>query len=84
MRKIDTIEALEALYDAPHPAAIRKVARRLTPLYRTWIEAARFCIVSTVGPDGTDGTPRQRRGAGGVALVSLTLMRPSSARQGCR
>jgi predicted pyridoxine 5'-phosphate oxidase superfamily flavin-nucleotide-binding protein len=30
----------------------------ITPAYRRWIEASRFCILSTVGPDGTDATPR--------------------------
>lgn len=58
MRKIEDIAALEALYSAPSEAALRKVAQRLTPMYRRWIMASRFCVVSTVGPDGTDGTPR--------------------------
>jgi uncharacterized protein len=42
----------------PSPTSLAKVARRLTPLYRRWIEAARFCVLSTVGPEGTDGSPR--------------------------
>lgn len=50
--------ALEALYGQPGPAATRKVARQLTPAYRRWVEAARFCILSTVGPEGTDASPR--------------------------
>ena len=58
MRRIDTTEALEALYDAPVPTALRKVTPRLTPLYRNWIGAARFCVLATVGPEGTDATPR--------------------------
>jgi len=59
MKVIDTIAELEALYDAtPSEAAMRKVAPQLTPLYRKWIMSSRFCIVSTVGPDGTDGSPR--------------------------
>jgi len=58
MRIISDIAGLEALYDAPVPASLTKVARRLTPLYRRWIVAARFCILSTVGIDGTDGSPR--------------------------
>lgn len=37
---------------------MRKVARRLTPLYRDWIMASRFCVLSTVGPEGVDGSPR--------------------------
>jgi len=55
---IDRIEALEALYGTPPSAALTKVARRLTPLYRRWIMAARLCVLSTVGPEGTDGSPR--------------------------
>ncbi len=50
--------ALEALYPEAVPAAIRKVATQLTPLYQRWIEGARFCILSTVGPNGVHGSPR--------------------------
>jgi PPOX class probable FMN-dependent enzyme len=62
MRLIEDIAALEALYDAPTPASLTKVAHQLTPHYRRWIEAARFCILSTVGPDGTDASPRGEDG----------------------
>ncbi len=59
MKLIEDIAALEAIYDrAPSPAAMRKVARRMTPLYRKWIMASRFCILSSVGPEGTDASPR--------------------------
>lgn len=58
MEKILSIDALEALYGTPGAASLRKVADHLTSLYRTWIMAARFCILSTVGPEGTDGSPR--------------------------
>lgn len=58
MRRIETIAALEALYGTPGAASLRKVARQLTPLYRKWIMASRLCVVSTVGSDGTDGSPR--------------------------
>lgn len=58
MTRIDSIAALEALYGTPGRAALDKVADRLTPLYREWIEASRFCVLSTVGPDGTDASPR--------------------------
>jgi len=37
MQTIDTIAALEALYDAPVPASLTKVTTRMTPLYRRWI-----------------------------------------------
>ena len=58
MAQITTIEALEALYDAAVPASIRKVSPKITPLYRQWIEASRFTVIATVGPEGTDASPR--------------------------
>ena len=59
MKMINTIAELEALYNGPvSDAAKRKVAAQLTPLYRKWILSSRFCILSTVGPEGTDGSPR--------------------------
>ena len=58
MRRIDTIAELEALYGDPVPASLSKVVTHLTPSYRRWVESARFCIVSTVGPNGVHGTPR--------------------------
>ncbi len=58
METIDSIEALEALYDDAVPAALTKVRPALTPAYRAWIERSRFCILTTVGPEGTDASPR--------------------------
>ena len=61
--------ALEALYpDAPAPAAVVKIARRMTPNYRRWIMASRFCLLATVGPEGTDCSPR---GDDGPVVVEL-------------
>lgn len=58
METITSIEALEALYDAAIPKALEKVATNLTPLYRQWINSSRFVVLSTVGPEGTDASPR--------------------------
>lgn len=58
MQFIDDITTLEALYGTPSAASLRKVARQLTPLYRKWIMASRLCVLSTVGPEGVDGSPR--------------------------
>lgn len=58
MDRIDDIAALEALYDAPVTRSLTKVVNRITPLYRKWIDASRFCVLATVGPEGTDATPR--------------------------
>ena len=58
MAVIDNIPALEALYDAPMQAALDKVQDHLSPLYKKWIDGSRFLILSTVGPEGTDASPR--------------------------
>ncbi|PIV76392.1 MAG: pyridoxamine 5'-phosphate oxidase [Rhodobacteraceae bacterium CG17_big_fil_post_rev_8_21_14_2_50_65_11] len=76
MQTIDTIAALEALYDAPVPASLTKVTTRMTPLYRRWIEAAGFVVLSTVGPEGTDGTPRGDNGPVVRVVDDSTLWLP--------
>ncbi|MGI3186179.1 pyridoxamine 5'-phosphate oxidase family protein [Nioella aestuarii] len=58
MQTIDRVEDLETLYGDPVPTSLTKVTDRMTPRYRQWIEAARFVVVSTVGPEGADGSPR--------------------------
>ena len=58
MQTIDDIATLEALYDRPSRLALLKVVTALTPGYRRWIGTSRFCILCTVGPGGTDATPR--------------------------
>ena len=58
----------------PAVASLRKVAGHLTPLYRTWIERSRFCVLTTVGPDGTDGSPRGDDGPVAMALDPKTLV----------
>ncbi|MGC1496901.1 MAG: pyridoxamine 5'-phosphate oxidase family protein [Sulfitobacter sp.] len=76
MRKIDDIASLEALYGKPAAPALRKVADRLTPLYRTWIMSSKLCVLSTVGVDGTDGSPRGDDGPVVVELDVHTLAMP--------
>lgn len=58
MRRIEDIETLTALYGTVSEPALRKVAQRLTPAYRRWIEASRFCVMATAGPEGLDASPR--------------------------
>lgn len=58
MEFLDDIVALEALYGKPGAASLRKVVDRVTPLYRQWIMASRLCMLGTVGPEGTDTSPR--------------------------
>ena len=55
---ITNIDDLHARYGTPKAPALRKVTKTLVPAYRDWIAQSRFCILSTVGPDGTDGSPR--------------------------
>lgn len=76
MQILKTIDALEALYGTPGAPALRKVARQMTPLYRKWIMASRLCILSTVGPDGTDGSPRGDDGPVVLELDPGTLALP--------
>ncbi|MFD1882952.1 pyridoxamine 5'-phosphate oxidase family protein [Paracoccus pacificus] len=51
-------EDLARLYGTPGPASVEKVSDRITPDYAAFIERARFCVLSTVGPEGTDASPR--------------------------
>lgn len=77
MSKVETIKALEAIYNAtPSEAAMIKVANQLTPLYRKWIMASRFCILTTVGEAGTDGSPRGDIGPVVTELDPQTLAMP--------
>jgi len=76
VQPVKDIAALEALYGTPGAAAMRKVARRMTPLYRGWIMASRLCVLSTVGPDGTDASPRGDEGPVVLELDPGTLALP--------
>jgi len=75
-QSIKDITTLEALYGTPGAAATRKVARRMTPTYRAWIMASRLCVLTTVGPDGTDGSPRGDDGPVVLELDAGTLAMP--------
>ncbi len=76
MQFLESIEALEALYGEPGAPSLRKVARQLTPLYRRWIMTSRLCVLTTVGPDGTDGSPRGDDGPVVLELDPGTLAMP--------
>lgn len=76
MGKVDTIEQLEALYGTPGDASLRKVASHLTPTYKRWIDASRFCVLTTVGPEGTDGSPRGDDGPVVISPDPKTLLMP--------
>lgn len=76
MTPLTDMATLEALYGLPVPASLTKVADHLTPLYARWVAAARFVILSTVGPEGTDASPRGD--AGPVVRIAdpATLLLP--------
>ncbi|MFT4706842.1 MAG: PPOX class probable FMN-dependent enzyme [Ascidiaceihabitans sp.] len=76
MKWIDNIADLEGLYGQAGDAATRKVASSLTPLYRKWIMSSRLCVLSTIGPDGTDGSPRGDDGPAVLELDEHTLAMP--------
>jgi len=76
MRRIADIAELEALYGQPGAPAMRKVAERLTPLYRQWIMASKLCVLSTIGARGTDGSPRGDEGPVVMELDEKTLAMP--------
>jgi len=62
MSVIDSLEALEALYDtAPVAASLVKVATQITPHYQALIEASPFVALATIGPEGLDCSPRGDR-----------------------
>lgn len=76
MQPIATIADLGAIYGDPVPAALAKVVDRITPTYRAWIGAARFVVLGTVGPDGTDTSPRGDDGAVVQVADDRTLLLP--------
>ncbi len=76
MKIIEDIAALEAIYGESDPASYRKVATQMTPAYRDWIMRSRFCILSTVGPEGTDATPRGDDGPVVLEIDENTLAMP--------
>jgi PPOX class probable FMN-dependent enzyme len=76
MNFIADIRALEALYGTPGQPSLRKVSAQMTPLYRKWIMASRFCILTTVGDSGTDGSPRGDDGPVVLELDAKTLAMP--------
>lgn len=76
MQTVTDIAELEALYGTPAEAAMIKVADRLTPLYRQWIMASRFAVLTTVGPEGTDASPRGDDGPVVTEQDPHTLLMP--------
>ncbi|NNB44223.1 pyridoxamine 5'-phosphate oxidase family protein [Pseudomonas chlororaphis] len=55
---LTTLEQLEAIYGQPLERAVRKEIPFLNPDYQAMVRASPLVILSTVGPDGMDGSPR--------------------------
>jgi uncharacterized protein len=76
MTPLTTLDALHAHYGTPGQAATVKVTPRLTHTYRAFLSRARFCVLTTVGPEGTDGSPRGDDGPVVTILDDHTLALP--------
>ncbi|MBV4476489.1 pyridoxamine 5'-phosphate oxidase family protein [Pseudomonas botevensis] len=55
---IDSIEALEAIYGQPHERAVRKQIDFLNEDYQAMVRLSPLLVVSSVGIDGLDNSPR--------------------------
>jgi len=58
MSTLTTLEALEAIYGAPHERSVRKEITFVNEDYRAFIEYAPLVMVATSGPEGLDCSPR--------------------------
>jgi uncharacterized protein len=76
MDYLTDLDALHALYGTPGQAATVKVTDHLIPTYAMWIARSRFVILTTVGPEGTDASPRGDDGAVVQILDAQTLALP--------
>ena len=73
---VATEAELEALYGEPGEASILKVADRITPQYRRFLEASPFFALATAGPEGLDCSPRGELGGLFRILDDRTLAIP--------
>ncbi len=75
-RIVSTLAELEKLYGVSGETSTVKVASRLTPQYRRLIEASRFLILATAGPEGLDCSPRGDEGSVARIQDETTLLIP--------
>ena len=73
---ITDLDDLHTRYGTPAKPAVAKVTPYLTPAYRAFIDRCRFCVLTTVGPEGTDGSPRGDQGSVVRVLDAKTLAMP--------
>lgn len=55
---IDSIEALEEIYNSPSEASLVKESAAITDEYRRLIEVSPFVALASAGPEGLDCSPR--------------------------
>jgi hypothetical protein len=55
---INNLTDLEKIYGEPSPKSLVKEITYISDHYRSFIEASPFMILSTVGPEGLDSSPR--------------------------
>jgi PPOX class probable FMN-dependent enzyme len=73
MTPLTSLDDLHRLYGTPGTAATVKVTPGLTQAYRAFLDRSRFCVLTTVGPEGTDGSPRGDDGSVVQVLDDRTL-----------
>lgn len=73
---ITTLDDLHSHYGTPTKPAVAKVTAYLTPSYCAFLSRSRFCVLTTVGPEGTDGSPRGDAGPVVTVLDDRTLALP--------
>lgn len=70
---------LAAIYGAPAPAAMGRVADHVTADYAAFIDRARFCILATVGPEGLTPARAETRGRGRASSIRGASRCPTGA-----
>ena len=55
---LKTVADLEAVYGAPNPRSLLKEIDHLNDDYRAFVEASPFIVLSSVGAEGTDASPK--------------------------
>ena len=58
LHAIRSVDELEAIYGKPGETSLVKETAQVIPHYRALIEASPFCVLSTIGPEGMDCSPR--------------------------
>ncbi|QKV17650.1 pyridoxamine 5'-phosphate oxidase family protein [Oricola thermophila] len=73
---VNSVEELEDIYGEPGEASLLKVADRITPQYRRFLEASPFFTLATAGPEGLDCSPRGELGGAFRILDDKTIAIP--------